>query len=55
MAREAGVTVYQLLEIEPIPGIQDDEVAWKYVPGQPLVRPKEVENLSTRMHRLHDW
>jgi hypothetical protein len=53
MAREAGVTVEQLLGIEELPKIQDHEVAWKYVPGQDLVR--EVENLSTRMRNLHDW
>ena len=55
MAREAGVTVEQLLGIEELPKIQDHEVAWKYVPGNPLVRPDEVELLSTQMRRLHDW
>ena len=55
MAKVVGVTVYQLLEIEPTPEIQDDEVAWKYVPDQPLVRPEEIPLLSMRMHRLHEW
>src|SRR3990170_3834939 len=55
MAREAGVTVEQLLGIEELPKIQEVEVAWKYVPGQPLVRPEEVPLLSTKMRRLHDW
>jgi hypothetical protein len=56
MAREAGVTAEQLLGIEDLPtNIDEKELAWKYVPGNPLVRPEEVELLSTQMRRLHDW
>jgi hypothetical protein len=41
MAREVGVTVEQLLGIEVLPNIDEKELAWKYVPGNPLVRPEE--------------
>ena len=56
MAREAGVTVEQLLGIEDLPtNIDEKDLVWKYVPGNPLVRPEEVELLPTQMRRLHDW
>ena len=31
------------------------ELAWKYVPGKPLVRPDEEELLPTQMRKLHQW
>ena len=31
------------------------ELAWRYVHGQPLVRPEEVGRLPTQMQKLHDW
>ena len=56
MAREAGVTVEQLLGIEDLPtNIDEKDLAWKYVPGNPLVRPEEVELLPTQMRKLHHW
>jgi hypothetical protein len=55
MAREVGVTIEQLLGIEDLPMIEEKELAWKYVPGNPLVKPEEVLLLSMEMRRLHDW
>ena len=50
-----GITVGQLLEIEPMPKLKEEEIKWKYVRGQPLVEPEEVKNLPTRMYELHQW
>ena len=55
MAREMDITVEQLLGIEEVPTMDPKELAWKYVPGNPLVRPDEEKLLSTQMRRLHDW
>ena len=55
MVEEVGVTVYQLLELEPIYTIKKDEVKRKYAHGQPMVKPEEVKKLSTRMYELHEW
>ena len=55
MARDTGVTIAQLVGIEDLPTIREEELAWKYVRENPLVRPKEVSLLPTRMHTLHDW
>jgi len=54
-AREMGITVEQLLGIEEVPTMDPKELVWKYVPGNPLVRPDEEELLPTQMRRLHDW
>ena len=50
-----GITVGQLLEIVPMPLLREEDIKWKYVCGQPLVKPEEVKNLPTRMYQLHDW
>ena len=55
MAKEAGVTVYQLLEIEPMDTIREEDVKRKYVHGEPMVKPEEVKKLSTRMYELNQW
>ena len=47
-----GLTVTQLLGVEDIPFAEE---AWKYVCGQPLVRPEHVLLLPTQMRRLHEW
>jgi hypothetical protein len=31
------------------------EVAWKYVVGEPLVRPERIPHLPTQLRNLHDW
>ena len=31
------------------------EVAYQYQYGKPLVKPEEVNNLPTKMRRLHNW
>ena len=31
------------------------DIAYKYKYGEPLVRPEEVNNLPTKMWRLHKW
>ena len=50
-----GITVGQLLEIEPMPLLREEDIKRKYVRGQPLVKPEEVKNLPTRMYELHQW
>jgi hypothetical protein len=55
MAAEAGVTVYQLLDIEPMDKIREEDVKRKYARGEPLVKPEEVKKLPTRMYELHEW
>ena len=54
-AEAIGITVGQLLEIEPMPVLREDEIKRKYVRGQPLVEPDKVKNLPTRMYELHQW
>ena len=39
-AEEAGVTIEALLGIEEFPQFTEDELKWKYVRGQPLVKPE---------------
>ena len=51
-ARDIGTSVDQLLGTEGFPMA---ELAWKYVPGNPLVRPEQVPHVSTQMRRLHEW
>ena len=50
-----GMTVGQLLEIEPMSLLREEEIKRKYVRGKPLVEPEEVKNLPTRMYELRDW
>ena len=50
-----GITVGQLLEIEPMPLPREEDIKRKYVRGETLVKPEEVKNLPTRMYELHDW
>ena len=54
-AEMLGITVGQFLEIEPMPLLKEEEIKQKYVCGQPLVVPEEVNNLPTRMYELHQW
>ena len=54
-AKEAGVTVEQLLGLEVIPGITEEEVKYQYGHGKPLVKPDNVKLLPMRMHELHMW
>ena len=55
MAEEVGVTVEQLLELEPTPLITEEEVKQKYARDEPIVKPEEVRKLSTIMYELHEW
>ena len=48
-----GISVGQLLDIEPMSPLREEEIKWKYVRSQPLVDPEEVKNLLTRMYELH--
>ena len=52
VAQEFGCSVEQLRGTKKFPMA---ELAWKYVPGNPLVRPAQVPHLSTQMQRLHEW
>ena len=54
-AAELGITVYQLLEIEPMDTLREEDIKRKYPRGQPMVKPEEVKLLSMRMYQLHEW
>ena len=54
-AEEAGVTVEQLLGTEDFETFKEEELQWKYVRGQPMVKPEQIPLLSTRMYELHQW
>ena len=54
-AESIGITVGQLLDIEPMSPTRDEEIKRKYTQGQPLVEPEEVHKLPTRMYELHQW
>ena len=54
-ARAAGITVEQLLGMEEVPTFNENELAKKYVPGEPLVSKDEEKLVSTRMRNLHEW
>ena len=54
-AEELKITVGQLLDIEPMSPLREEEIKWKYVRGEPLVKPEEVKKLPTRMYELHQW
>ena len=54
-AESTGITVGQLLDIEPMSPTREEEIKRKYVRGQPLVEPDEVKKLPTRMYELHQW
>ena len=49
-AESIGITVGQLLDIEPMSPTREEEIKQKYVRGQPLVEPDEVKKLPTRMY-----
>ena len=50
-----GITVGQLLEIEPMSPLREEDIKRKYVCGEPLAEPEEVKNLPMRMYELHQW
>ena len=54
-AAELSITVYQLLEIEPMDTLREEDIKQKYVRIEPLVKPEEVKKLSTRMYELDEW
>ena len=54
-AEELKITVGQLLEIEDMPLITEEEIKRKFVRGQPLVKPEDVNKLPPRMYELHQW
>jgi hypothetical protein len=53
IAGQQGLTISQYLRLDPMP--KSDELAWKYVRGQPLVRPQLITLLLTQMEKLHEW
>ena len=54
-AESIGVTVGQLLDIEPMSPTREEEIKRKYAWGKPLVQPDKVNKLPTRMYELHQW
>jgi hypothetical protein len=60
-AHKLGVTMVQYLSMLPEFDDAEEEypmaeLAYKYTPGQPLLRnPDDIPKLSTKMRRLHQW
>jgi hypothetical protein len=54
IARNLGMTVAQLIGEEAL-DIPKADVAWKFIPMQPLVRPEKIRHLPTQIRKLHDW
>jgi hypothetical protein len=52
IARNPSMSAAQLIGEQDIPKAV---LAWKFAPGQPLVRPERVRHLPTQMWRLHEW
>ena len=50
-----GCTIEQLLGFKPMETYTEQELKRKYARGEPLVKPEDVKNLSTRMYELHEW
>ena len=50
-----GITVGQLLGVDPMSPLREEDIKRKYVHGEPLVEPLEVKNLPTIIYELHDW
>jgi hypothetical protein len=46
IARNLGMSVAQLLGMEDIP---KSDVTWKFVVGEPLIRPEKVLYIPTKM------
>lgn len=51
-AAAQGMTIAQYLHHLEFPTAEE---TYKYRHGNPLVRPEEVNNLPTKMRRLHKW
>ena len=52
-ARAQGMTIHQYLN--QLQGYAPDELKHPFVIGKPLVRPNEVKDLPSKMHRVHQW
>ena len=50
-ARAQGMTIRQYLN--QLQGYAEDELKHKFKIGQPLVRPSQLKDLPSKMHRVH--
>jgi hypothetical protein len=44
-----------IISLEDLPVDKNQEFRWRFELGQPLVKPELVNNLPTKVRRLHDW
>jgi hypothetical protein len=44
-----------LIDLEDLPADKNQEFRWCFELGKPLVKPKLVNKLPTKMRRFHDW
>jgi hypothetical protein len=44
-----------IIGLEDLPVDKNQEFRWRFELGQPLVKPDLVNNLPTKVRRLHDW
>ena len=52
-AAAQGMTIPQYLQqLQVFP---EDQIKHKYRSGHPLIRPNEVNDLPTKMRRVHNW
>lgn len=52
---DTKLTREELLGIAPIKTATKEGLKHKYTLGEPLVKPEQVNNLSTQMYRFHQW
>lgn len=53
--KETGLNKAQLVGDAPITMATEADLKYKFKLGEPLVKPGQVNTLSTQMHRFHQW
>lgn len=53
--KETGLNRAQLVGDAPITMATEADLKYKFKLGEPLVKPDQVNTLSTQMHRFHQW
>jgi hypothetical protein len=52
---QTNMSIAGILGLEDLPTDRNYVPRWRFELGQPLVKPKLVNKLPTKMHRFHDW
>jgi hypothetical protein len=51
---QTKMPVGDFIGLEDLPADKNQEFRWRFELGKPLVKPKLVNKLPTKMHRFHD-